>query len=550
MLVALAQLNLTVGAVEDNARKIIDTYHESIKNNADLVIFSEIALCGYPPKDLLLHKSFLQKENDILNKKIIPLTSGNNPPIIMGANIEEGNKLFNSALIIENGEIKSIHKKTLLPNYDVFDESRYYHPSSEHSTVSVNNTKLVLTVCEDIWNNKCLFRPPLYDIDPLEHLFSEKPDLLINLSASPYHKGKIEMRNKLLSYLSEKNSCGIFYLNQVGGNDDLIFDGNSMVYNRYGQLVHKSKSFEEELFFFDSEDLNSPAANAIVLPEENIGMVASALILGLKDYIAKVGFSKVVIGLSGGLDSAVVAAIAVKALGQDNVFGVMMPSVYSSEHSLNDALELTENLGIAHKIISIDQPFRSYLSLLNEGNDALMDLAEENIQSRIRGNILMHIANREGYLVLATGNRSELAVGYCTLYGDMAGALAPIADLSKTEVYELAHYLNKNEPINIIPENTISKPPSAELRPNQKDEDSLPPYSILDPILDLYIKEQMGTNEIIKKGYDPNTVDRVIKMVNRAEFKREQSAPALRISTFAFGSGRRMPIAGSNKWSW
>jgi len=550
MLVALAQLNPTIGALEDNSRKIAHAYQQAIKKNAELVIFSELALCGYPPRDLLSYKSFLQKERELLNKQIIPLTSGDNPPIIVGANFEEDGKLFNTALIIENGAVKSVHKKTLLPDYDVFDESRYYSPAGEQSIVSVNNIPFALTVCEDIWNDRNFFAKPLYDVDPLHKLFSAKPGILINLSASPYHRGKLALRNNLLSYLAKKYACGIFYLNQVGGNDDLIFDGCSLIYNCDGQLIYKARSFEEDLIFFDTDNLFNSTVKKVALPEEDIGLIASALTLGLKDFVTKTGFKKVVIGLSGGIDSAVVAVLAVKALGAENVLGVMMPSVYSSEHSLLDAVKLADNLHVNHRIISIEEVFQAYLGSLNKDGEALLDLAEENVQSRIRGNILMHIANREGYLTLVTGNRSELAVGYCTLYGDMAGALAPLADLSKSEVYTLAQHFNQEAPSAVIPINSIVKPPSAELRPNQKDEDSLPPYNILDPILELYLKEQMGASEIIDRGYNANTVNRVIKMVNRAEFKRKQSAPGLRVSSFAFGLGRRMPISGNTKWNW
>lgn len=544
MRIALAQLNPTIAALSDNVAKVKDAIAKAARQKANLVIFSELALSGYPPKDLLLYESFIKKERELLNEEILPLTL-QGPAVIIGSSYLDQHQLYNAALLLEHGLVKSVHRKTLLPNYDVFDEARYFKRSSKNFTVDLSGIPTAITVCEDIWNDQGYETNPLYAINPLADLFAQGARLLINISASPYHLGKLKMREELLSYLARKYKTAAIYVNQVGGNDELIFDGSSLVFNSQGELLHRCPSFAEDLMLFESETLFCPGKELCPPGIDDISTVCQALTLGLRDYVKKTGFSKVVLGLSGGIDSAVVAALAVEALGAENVLGLLMPSPYSSEHSIDDALTLAENLGVSSRIIKIEEPFKTFVNLLNENREALLDLAEENLQARIRGNIVMHTSNREGYLALATGNKSELAVGYCTLYGDMAGGLAVIADLPKTMVYQLAKHLNTLYDRAIIPQRTIEKPPSAELRPGQKDEDSLPPYALLDPILQLYIEENRSGPEIINRGFDKTLVEKVIYMVDRAEFKRRQAAPGLRVTTRAFGSGRRMPIARS-----
>jgi len=425
-----------------------------------------------------------------------------------------------------------------LPSYDVFDENRYFIPSSSREVVEINGIKCGITICEDIWNINT-DENALYDINVLDELHQQKAEIFINISASPYHYKKLhDQRLKVLKEASEKYSLPIIYVNQVGGNDDLIFDGNSLVLDKSGRLVSKLKSFEEDILKIELDKIEKmPQVDTI----EDISWVKKALVLGIRDYFYKTGITKrAVVGLSGGIDSSVVCCLAVEALGAENVLGISMPSRYSSEHSINDAKQLAENLGIEFRIYPIEEPFLAYLKMFNGDEKAKQDLAEENIQARIRGNILMFISNRENRFVLTTGNKSEIAVGYCTLYGDMVGGLAVISDLPKMLVYELARYINKQK--KIIPENVLTKPPSAELRPNQLDTDSLPPYEILDAVLVSYIEEMKSIDEIVASGYDKELVLRIIKMVERAEYKRKQAAPGLKITTKAFGTGRRMPI--------
>lgn len=543
MRIALAQINPTIGALKKNTEKVKDYYKRAVDGGADLVVFPELTLCGYPPKDLLFYKSFVDRERTLIVEDILPLTLPAGPGILIGATHSASNKLYNAALLLEKGKIKSIHLKTLLPNFDVFDEARYFTRCTERRVEMLNGLPAAITICEDIWNDMEYFTKPLYDIDPLETLFVQGARLLLNLSASPYHFGKHSVREKMLTFLAKKYDTAIIYLNQVGGNDELVFDGSSLVYNHRGDLIYRAAAFEEELFCIDIEDLFQPAEKIATPGRDDIGTVMDVLSFGIKDYVIKTGFKKVALGLSGGIDSAVVAALAVKALGPQNVLGIMMPSQYSSEHSLEDAIALAANLGIESRLIEIEKPFSAFIDLLNEGKGPIQDLAEENLQARIRGNILMHISNREGYLILATGNKSELAVGYSTLYGDMAGGLAAISDLPKMMVYELADHFNEIHGSDLIPVRTIQKAPSAELRPGQKDEDSLPPYHILDPILQHYIEENMSAPDIIAKGFEKETVEKVIQMVDQSEFKRRQAAPGLRITTSSFGLGRRMPIA-------
>lgn len=540
MKIALAQLNPTVGDIKTNCEKIITNIKEAKKANIDLIVFPELSIIGYPPKDLLYNPDFLETSYRALNDMLLPETEGIG--VIVGTVTRDEEKdylLHNSALLLYNGKIVGQADKTLLPNYDVFDEQRYFEPAKKRTCIDFKGMRLAINICEDIWNDKDFWERPRYDIDVLEEQYKLNPDIFINISASPYNLGKHELKVQMVKQISKKYKLPLIYVNQVGGNDELIFDGNSFVINSNGERVANLKAFCEDLVFIDTDELKylSPLKDV----KEDISWVHDALILGLKDYFRKTGFKKAVVGLSGGIDSAVTCALAVKALGHENVLGVSMPSRYSSEGSKDDARDLAQNLNIEYRVIPIEDVFKSYISIFNRNGDTVGDLAEENLQARIRGNYLMFISNREGHMVLTTGNKSEIAVGYCTLYGDMSGGLAVISDVPKTMVYDLAKYINKEK--TIIPISTIEKAPSAELRPNQKDTDSLPPYEILDDILKLYIEEDKSVSEIVSKGYDEALVKDVIRKVNNAEYKRKQAAPGLKVTTKAFGVGRRMPIA-------
>ncbi len=543
MRIALAQLNPTIGALERNLEKVKRYYQAGLEKEVDLVVFTELSLPGYPPRDLLNYRGFLDKERSLITEELMPLTAKTGVPILIGANYRQGNRLYNAALLLEGGEIKSTQLKTLLPYFDVFDETRYYTACPDRKIEMLGDIPTAVTVCEDIWNDMDYFSDPLYDNDPLPGLFAQGARLLINLSASPYHFGKHALREDMLPYLAKKYSTAVIYLNQVGANDELVFDGSSLVYNNRGELLYRAPANQEELFIVETEDLFKPASKIVPPDRDDIGTIKQILEVGTRDYLAKTGFSQAVLGLSGGIDSAVVAALAAEALGPEKVLAVLMPSPYSSRHSVEDALELAENLGIDYRTVGIEEPFETFINLLNEKKGPRMDLAEENLQARLRGLILMQVSNREGYLALVTGNKSELAVGYSTLYGDMAGGLAMLADVRKMMVYELADHINKLHGKAVIPERIITKAPSAELRPDQKDEDSLPPYRILDPILELYLEKNCSPSEIIAGGHDKETVERVVKMVDVSEYKRRQAAAGIRISPNAFGIGRRMPIA-------
>ncbi|AZT89303.1 NAD+ synthase [Caldicellulosiruptor changbaiensis] len=535
MKVLLCQINPIVGDIEGNTKKII----RIIKSHRDakILIFPELAICGYPPKDLLFQKDFIEAVDKAVEKIAKEVEDSF---VVVGSPTKSHHvsKLFNSAIIFHQGRIEKIIHKTLLPSYDVFDENRYFIPSPAREVVTIEGINFGISICEDIWNINN-DENAMYDINVLDELCQKGAKVFINLSASPYHYTKLEnQRLKVLKEAATKYGIPVIYVNQVGGNDELIFDGNSVVVSSDGRLVAKAKEFEEDILEIDLENIDKMPEIEI---HEDISWIKKALVLGIRDYFEKTGITKkAVVGLSGGIDSSVVCCLAVEALGRENVLGVSMPSRYSSEHSLKDARKLAENLGIEFRVYSIEEPFKSYLKMFNGSEVALQDLAEENIQARIRGNILMFISNRENRLVLTTGNKSELAVGYCTLYGDMAGGLAVISDLPKMLVYELARYINRER--EIIPHNVLVKPPSAELRPNQKDQDSLPPYEILDPILVAYIEELKSVDEIVQMGYPKDLVLKIIKMVERAEYKRKQAAPGLKVTSKAFGFGRRMPI--------
>ncbi|MBN2402506.1 MAG: NAD+ synthase [Spirochaetes bacterium] len=543
MKIAVAQINPTVGDIGGNKKKILSYMLEAEKQGAELVVFPEMALIGYPPMDLLLNKKLIRDNIDALNEiagksKDIAVVCGyveydnDNPPM-----------LYNAAAFMHCGSIISKHYKTLLPTYDVFDESRYFSPAKKQEPVKLKDKLLGITICEDIWNDEYDSAGQLvigrkYEVDPVAILAGRKIDLMINISASPYVKGKNELKWKMISKIAEKHSLPIIYVNQVGGNDSLIFDGNSFFVNGKGEFKAVAGGFKEDLVIIDITGSNK-AINPV---EDGIEDIRKALVLGIKDYFSKCGFKSAVLGLSGGIDSALTAALAVQALGEDKVTGITMPSVYSSKGSVDDSLRLARNLGIRIEELAIKDIFESYNNLFSDLFKGLQrDVTEENLQARIRSNILMAFSNKFGSLLLTTGNKSELAMGYCTLYGDMAGGLAVISDLPKTMVYELAGHINRER--EIIPPDTITKAPSAELRENQKDQDTLPPYEILDRILESYIEKQMSADEIIAQGFDARIVKEVLATVNRSEYKRRQAAPGLKVTSKAFGTGRRLPIA-------
>ncbi|MBM4175804.1 MAG: NAD+ synthase [Ignavibacteria bacterium] len=539
MIIALASINPTVGKINYNFKKIKENVNKAIHRRADLIIFPELSICGYPPLDLLDKKTFIDECIEVLNDvaKLSEKIS-----IVVGGITRDtdmiGTNNFNSAIFCEKGKIKSIHNKTLLPNYDVFDEVRYFEPSKNIFLSQIGGKKIGISICEDAWNDKDFWMHRKYENDPAEFIVKQKPDFLINISASPFSIGKEKIRTEMFSQIAKKNNLPIIFVNQVGANTDLIFDGGCKVYDSNGNLIIASNRFDEQLVFFDTEkkydilDYN---------PADDIEDIFNALVLGIRDYCSKSRFDKIVLGLSGGIDSALVAALAASAIKPKNVLCVLMPSQYSSEGSVKDSQKLINNLGVNGTSIPINMLFNEYkTSLKNEFAGTNEDIAEENLQSRIRGNLLMALSNKFGYLLLATGNKSEFATGYATLYGDMCGGLAPISDLYKTTVYKLARFMNKES--EIIPEEIIQKIPSAELKPNQTDQDTLPPYEILDKILYQYIEESKEEDEIIKSGFERELVRKTLKMVDRAEYKRKQAAPGLKVTNKAFGTGRRFPI--------
>ena len=536
---ALCQINPTVGALEANSQKILKFATNALNKGADIAVFPELSLCGYPPKDLLEKKNFvergLEKTKDIIQTSPLPLIFG-----YVDVNEKKiGKSLHNSALFVNGPKITSRHHKVLLPTYDVFHEARYFEPGYQVKTTLFNNKKLAIVICEDSWNNEEFWQRKPYPIDPVEKLMEEKPDVLINISASPYSMKWFEVRVKMLTHIAKKYKIPVIYVNQVGSNDDLIFDGQSFALNNKGEIVAQALSFEEDLILFDLEK-QSGEKHAIIRDE--VERVYHALTLGIRDYVKKCRFKKVVLGLSGGIDSALVAALACDALGSENVLCLMMPSQFSSRASLEDAKNLAKNLKIKTQTLSIKPLYKTYLQTLKKSfSETKFNETEENIQARIRGNLLMAFSNKFGHLVLSTGNKSEIAVGYCTLYGDMSGGLCVLGDVPKTLVYKLAAARNKER--EVIPHNILVKPPSAELRPNQKDQDSLPPYEILDAIMKAYVEDHLSLDEIIKLGYDPTVVKKILKLIDQNEYKRRQAALTLRITTKAFGSGRHLPIA-------
>lgn len=542
MKIALAQLNYHIGNFEYNTSKIIKHIREAKSQGADLVVFAELAVCGYPPRDFLEFDEFI----DLCEQAAREIASHcQDIACIIGLPVENdvlaGKDLYNAAYFIEGGKVKGVVKKALLPNYDVFDEYRYFEPGSQFECIDFKGIKIALTICEDLWN---INDNPLYVANPMDVLIAEKPDLMINIAASPFSYAHDEERMVVLGGNAKNYQLPLLYVNQVGAQTELIFDGGSVAFDRDGNLLDEMPYFEEAVRIYEFEDSVIKGHSAKVhQPLSDIEQIYSALILGIRDYFEKSGFKKAVLGLSGGIDSAVVCALACRALGAENVMAVLMPSKYSSDHSIKDALDLVANFGCQHEIIEIKNAADAFDGMLSEAFQGLpFNLAEENIQARCRGIVVMAMSNKFGYILLNTSNKSECAVGYGTLYGDMCGAIGVIGDVYKTQVYELAHYINKDGIL--IPENSIVKPPSAELRPDQKDSDSLPDYDMLDEILYQYVELKQSSSSIIAQGYDETVVRRIIKMINNAEFKRYQTPPILRVSAKAFGMGRRMPIVG------
>ncbi|HZH74116.1 MAG TPA: NAD+ synthase [Mariniphaga sp.] len=543
MKVAIAQLNYTIGDFDGNAEKIINSIKDAQIAGADLVVFSELAVTGYYPHDLLEKKEFISKAEDTVTgiaKHCMGIAA------IVGApkenENERGKSLFNAAYFLADGKIQSIHKKTLLPTYDIFDEYRHFEPNDEFSVVRYNNERVAVTICEDLWDEQPVAnefgRNKLYQISPIEQLSQLNPDLVVNISASPFSYNQENWRKEVVSSKAKKYGLPIIYVNQTGAQTELIFDGGSAFFNKNGEIVKELKYFEEDFLIVDTQN---PGVKELQNPSDSIQKIHAALVVGIKDYFSKMNFRKAVIGLSGGIDSAVTLVLAVQALGAENVRVLLLPSKYSSDHSVDDARKLAENLSVQYDILNIQQVvdyFELSLNPLFKGTHP--GVAEENIQARARGIFLMAIANKYGSILLNTTNKSECAVGYGTLYGDMNGGIAVLGDVYKTDVFKLARYMNRDE--EVIPENTIIKPPSAELRPDQKDTDTLPEYDILDAILSSYIEKNLSPSEIVIQGFNPDLVNRVIRMVNINEWKRFQAAPILRISSKAFGFGRKMPL--------
>ncbi len=517
---------------------------------ATLAIFPELSVIGYPPKDLLLKPQFID-DNTRAVQMLASKATGIDFIVGYAARNEQpvGRPLHNAVAVIRNGQVSSIHYKTLLPTYDVFDESRYFEPgplNQRNQLIRIGDLPVGLSICEDLWNDERLIQRRLYHQNPIADLTSAGAQVMINASASPFVVGKHDFRIALFGGQARQFGRPLIYVNQVGGNDELVFDGNSCVFDAQGNVIAHAKDFEEDLITVELPAPGNSRAEAarVTSYSKGIESIYRALVLGLQDYVRKCGFKSVVIGLSGGIDSALTATLAVKALGKDRVVGVAMPSRFSSDHSVNDARDLASNLGIGLHIIPIQQVHQAYEQTLAEVfAGRAPDVTEENLQARVRGAILMAISNKFNHLLLTTGNKSEIAVGYCTLYGDMCGGLAVISDVPKTMVWELSRWINENEGCEIIPRSSIEKVPSAELRPNQTDQDSLPPYDVLDAIMYRYVEEDKGPTQIIAEGFDAATVQRVIRLIDRSEYKRRQMAPGLKVTSRAFGFGRRMPIA-------
>jgi NAD+ synthase (glutamine-hydrolysing) len=552
--IALAQINPTVGDFAGNAKKILEYASRAEALGVGLVVFPELAVCGYPPADLLEKASFVARAEEVAAELAEWTTGVGRPAIlcgtVMATKASVGKQVRNVAALLDGGKLSFVQQKMLLPFYDVFDEQRYFEPAVEQALVCVRGEPLAITVCEDAWNDKNFWPRQMYPVDPVEKLMGQweaqsqdlvgRQRVILNISASPYWQGKQQVRQSMLAALARRHGAFVAMANQVGGNDSLVFDGTSLVIRPDGEVVAQAASFAEDLIVFDTED---GAAGAVEKPVDEVAAMWDALVLGTRDYVRKCGFSKVLVGLSGGIDSALVAAIAVEALGKENVIGVGMPTEYSSLGSIEDAKNLAKNLGVRFELLPVHDVFAQFQFLLQPlFKGTPFGLAEENLQPRIRGTLLMALSNKFGALVLTTGNKSEMSTGYCTLYGDMVGALAVIGDVMKTRVYALSRYVNRTK--EVIPWETISKPPSAELRPGQQDTDSLPPYEVLDPILEAYVERYCSAEQIAEEqGVDVALVRSVLQLVEKSEYKRQQAAPVLKVTRKSFGMGRRFPIA-------
>ena len=542
MKIALAQINPTVGDFTGNIEKILAASRRAAAQGARLTVFSELAICGYPPADFLEKPSFLARCRSAVDE-LAAATRELPTAVLVGvalpAESESGKPAVNAAVLLDGGRLLLEQHKRLLPFYDVFDEQRYFAASRPQQVVELDGLRLAITICEDAWNDKNFWPRRLYTVDPVEELMRQQPDVLINLSSSPFWHGKRALRRQMLAAIARRNSIPVLLSNQVGGNDSLLFDGSSLALNARGELIAQAASFEEDLVLLDPFD----APQVPVPVDDDTEAAYRALVLGTRDYVRKCGFKKALVALSGGIDSALVAAIAAEALGAENVVGIGMPSPYSSAGSIDDSRRLAANLGIRFELISISGLFAEFTRALQPlFAGSAPDTTEENIQSRIRGNLLMALSNKFSALVLTTGNKSEMAVGYCTLYGDMVGALAVIGDLVKTRVYQVCRWLNRDT--EVIPWAILEKPPSAELRPDQKDTDSLPPYEVLDPILEAYVERYESPEQIAAAhGFALELVQQVVRLVERSEYKRQQAAPVLKVTSKSFGMGRRFPIA-------
>ncbi len=537
MKIALAQLNYHIGHFSSNEQKMIQAIEKAQNENADIVVFAELAVSGYPPRDFLEFEDFIdkcQKATENISKHCNGIAAIVGLPTKNTA--KKGKPLHNSAAFLADGKIQNIIHKSLLPNYDIFDEYRYFEPNKSFSCIDYKGKKIALTICEDLWN---IGDDPLYTINPMDELIKENPDLMINIAASPFHHDQMEIRKDILKKNVEKYKIPLFYVNHVGAQTELLFDGGSLVINQNGEEVAELNYFEEDFHVFDTKTL--VANKSIKQTPGKIALIHDALVMGIRNYFEKLGFNKAILGLSGGIDSAVTLVLAVRALGAENVLSVLLPSQYSSDHSVKDAEDIAKNLGSPYDIIPIKDIYTAFEKQLEPHFKGLdFGIAEENIQARSRGVLLMALSNKFGYILLNTSNKSEAAVGYGTLYGDMNGGLSVLGDVYKIDVFALARYMNKDQ--EVIPWNTITKPPSAELRPDQKDSDSLPDYDILDEILFQYIEKRQGPKELIAQGFDEALVHRILKMVNTNEYKRYQTPPILRVSSKAFGMGRRIPI--------
>jgi NAD+ synthase/NAD+ synthase (glutamine-hydrolysing) len=544
--IALGQINPTVGDFSGNAAKMIEFSRRAQSSGAGLILFPELSVCGYPPRDLVERPSFVARNRESA-EQIAAATRG--IAVICGlvtpAESETGKSVMNSAALLQDGKIAFLQSKMLLPTYDVFDEMRNFAPAKSQTVFPFCGNQVALTICEDAWNDKLFWPKRLYTVDPVDSLIRAGGNFVLNISASPFWIGKRELRRDMLASIARQHKVPVAMVNQVGGNDSLLFDGSSIVLNTEGNIIAQGRSFEEDLIYFDSKTLIGDLHEQV---EGTEASVYSALVLGTRDYMRKCGFQQAIIGLSGGIDSALTAVIAAEAVGPENVIGVGMPGPYSSPGSIDDARTLATNLGIRFELLPINSVVQAYRQTLqNIFAGRKEDVTEENIQSRARGTLLMALSNKFGAIVLSTGNKSELGVGYCTLYGDMVGGLAVISDVPKTLVYRLSHYANSHR--ELIPRPTLEKPPSAELRPDQKDSDSLPPYEILDAVLEDYVEDAHSAERITADyGFDIEVVKRVVRMVDRAEYKRQQAAPGIKISSKAFGYGRRFPIAAKSEF--